>query len=83
MQVTITQEHINNGVKNSATSCPIALALKDTGWRRPYVWSIDCYDRGPEPYMTKYLLSLKAQRFVENFDTGKPVQPATFRFRPC
>ena len=37
MKISVTQQHIDSGVRGSCTSDPIALALKDLGYERPWI----------------------------------------------
>lgn len=75
--VKVTQQHIDKGKRHRADLCPIALACKAMGLKEArvltrYIWNADSGD-------TITALSLRAQRFVANFDRGRPVRPAVFR----
>lgn len=79
--VTLSQQHINRGIRNTPRLCPVALALNQafgisetevfaSGWVKIRgVWWL--------------ALSRAACDFVDRFDDGKPVLPLKFRLRPC
>ena len=77
IRVTVKAKHIRLGKAGAIKACPMALALKEqyecigdefisVGFERATVKD------------TRYALSKTAARFVNRFDTGKPVKPATF-----
>lgn len=75
MQIHITKECIFKGTPQSASSCPIALALKSIFPNRSITvtkWiglnHRYCIDHTEETH-----------RFMSDFDDGKPVQPFSFR----
>lgn len=72
MKIEITQEDIDNGRKNHVASCAIALGLKhefayevsvSPGW----IWIGKDY----------YRATLGVNRWIADFDRGKPVKPIT------
>lgn len=82
--LTITQEHINNGVPTIPYKCPLALALKelfstnalDGEWVS--VGTTTC-TVGTKDVVKDYDLSLDARNFVHSFDQeasgeGPPLQ---------
>lgn len=68
MLIKVTQEHIDNGVRQDCMGCPIALACKDAGIKTPWVtetYVASCqFPSGEE----KISLPLVAEEFVRNFD---------------
>jgi hypothetical protein len=74
VKIQVTQEHINAGVRGSATSDPIALALKDAGWEKPYV-NVFGLQNGQ---IKRYPLPAGMWEFMYNFDNEKPVKPFEF-----
>lgn len=82
MRVEVKARHIENGVRWSPQSCPIALAIKEQS-KIPHATYVLV---GPHEaavyvgnYQTgQYKLSKHAQRFIQEFDDGWVVAPATF-----
>ena len=81
MKVTITQEHIERGQRNSAGSCPIALALREAE-AQSGSWSVNeetaqflAIESDGLLVAYQYVLSPEAQAFVSSFDAGRPVAP--------
>lgn len=81
MEITVTQAHINAGKRRSYQHCPVALALKDMGYKFPWVAAIDieldCSVASPKGIATTDEL----RRFVNDFDVLGPagVSPSTFK----
>lgn len=76
MKIKVTQEHINRGIRRDDSKCAIALALKDHGFRNPCVTDTNvCLDKNLRCYRD---LSKRAMKFVEKYDSNKPVKPFTF-----
>lgn len=77
MKITVTQEHINRGIRSSIWQCPIALAIKEQTKGRVLV-------AGSTSLVTKngvetvYNLPETAARFIINFDNGDKVVPMEF-----
>ncbi len=82
MKITITQQHIDNGVRNRSWACPAYLALQDAGIpvKAVQFWGIvdgfqaackDGYQVALGREMTEYIL---------RFDRGERVEPYTFEF---
>jgi hypothetical protein len=74
MIIQVTQSHIDAGVRGSATSDPVALALKDAGWEKAYV-NVFGIQRGPEK---RYPLPEGMWKFMYDFDNGILVFPTEF-----
>ena len=74
MKITVTQQHIDAGVRGSATSDPVALALKDAGWEKVYV-NVFGIQLGKEK---RYPLPEGMWKFMYDFDNGNPVFPFEF-----
>lgn len=71
MIIKITNKHIKAGVKNDNNSCPIALAIKEHGFS------------GKNPCCTiTNADESKCIDFMRDFDSGKPVQPFSFKVAP-
>jgi hypothetical protein len=78
--VTVTQEDIDAAEPCSPTDCPIALALRRTGYPKARVPRADRWQ--PMGGQTTYWLPLtrRAGTFIRLFDYAPElVQPATFR----
>ena len=73
--ITVTQEDIDQGIRESYYSCPIARAAERAlKWRvMVYTDTILVGDSGCD-----YKLPESAQEFISRFDTGKPVKPFSF-----
>ena len=72
IQVRVVQKHIDEGKKDDPFCCPIALALREMGYRDVAVGP-DTIDIGDEQYDTPAV----ARAFIECFDewgTGLPIQ---------
>lgn len=72
IKVKVEQKHIDKGIKESPTFCPIALALRDLNINT-YIGS----DLLKMRHLT-VLLPEEAVKFIEDFDDGKMVQPFEF-----
>lgn len=77
MKVNVTRKHIDDGKREQATNCPIALAVKGMGHEIVHVGNthVTIKDVGI------YYLSERAKKFIHRFDRGKSVDPATFIFK--
>lgn len=88
MKVQVTQDHIDNGHRNSAVSCPIALALKETPGATNVSVGIGTASIGYGNVLrydykrTYYHLPWQATEFIDRFDFGDPVQPFEFEMEP-
>lgn len=72
MKVTVTQKHIDEGIPCRASSCPIALALKEQGYSEVFVGTdhVSFYD-GLYGGRSNLLLPEKAEAFVKKVDARK------------
>lgn len=71
--VIVTDWCIQNGVRRDSDKCPIALAFKNMGYDDVLV------DYGYVDFgMEEYALPVIADRFIEDFDSGKVVHPIEF-----
>lgn len=90
MRIEVKQRHIDQalalraarGGENSSYSCPIALAVKEQA-KIPLVASAVVSRLDTRLYMAGRLVGVylhlrSAQRFIEDFDNGRPVAPRTF-----
>lgn len=77
MKISVTQEHIGNGVPGSCDFCPIALAIVSTLGYRPHGLEVSgnyIEMEGERPRAT----SAAMKEFIDAFDDGLPVQPFEF-----
>lgn len=74
MTITVTQSHIDRGVRKSSCQCPIAQALMSAGFRSPTVHRFGIYHVGPRVIEPPQ----EARNFMSAFDAGTPVQPFSF-----
>ena len=80
MQVTVEQRHIDAGVKHSACSCPIALAIREqTECFSMYDVAVD--DVFASVQGRSYKFPQEATSFILNFDEGFDVNPLTFSMK--
>lgn len=74
--IKVTQDNINEGSRMH-DSCPVALALIESGFKNPRVMHNSIYLSAPIKY-----ISVKAprsvRRFIGNFDQMRPVEPFNF-----
>ena len=77
MKIHVTRKHIKQGKWKNARSCPIALALQGCGFNDVVVGS-------KEADINRWCclpLPQTARRFIERFDSGKPVKPFVFNLK--
>ena len=83
VSITVTQEDIDAGLPESATQCPLALSL---GRKFPdyhpaaFAGGGRLYHPAWDGLNLTLAFSPSAQRFMQRFDLGEPVEPARFRF---
>ena len=77
MKISVTQKHIDAGVRGSCSSDPIALAMREAGLDRPHVgptyitWRKDFKDYSVET-------PADVLEFMEQFDNKGWVKPLDF-----
>ena len=68
MQITVTQENIHNGIRESQEHCAIALAIRDTfRFSKPEIEVGDDYAQIDN---TLYDLPIEVISFIQEFDDG-------------
>lgn len=78
LKIRVLARHIEHG-KRGSESCPIALALRENGFKRAWV-SSDSWSKtsnGQERSLPK-----EAHKFINGYDSGKKVLPFTFEIDP-
>lgn len=80
MRITVTRDNINHGLRGSCTSDPVALALRDEGFLKPYVTAEKIQVEG---YLGRSFMQIEpapysVYDFVHSFDQGEPVSPFSF-----
>lgn len=75
IKVSVTQKHIDEGVKSDNKTCPIALALKELGFKNP---SVGCDSALIEK--TVYRLPIDAENFIDKLDFFGKKSVAPFKF---
>lgn len=71
LEINVTQEHINQGLKGDSCRCPVALAIKEQfSNARAIVTQIFIEADGKA-----YNPNTKVIEFMERFDIGKSVEP--------
>ena len=75
LTVSVTKTHIKEGLQKSPYACPIALALRDQGYKHSdiAVSSINLYVKP-----NFYVLPPEAANFVAIFDKNKNGEPFEF-----
>jgi hypothetical protein len=68
VKIHVTQEHIEKG-RSSYAHCPIALAMKDAGFKAPRVWKDRASWIGRTGIRRRKRLPRKAVEFVARFDS--------------
>ena len=82
LKIFVSQDNIKNGVPGSPVKCPIALALKESGYKDVYVDELDISLRkGEDIVLYSWSLSRPALLFIYRFDHNEPVYPTTFQLR--
>jgi hypothetical protein len=80
LKISVTQEHIDNGVRGNCEKDPIALAMIDAKWMRPWVGPLtirtDGFNGGcmRQSFETPEIV----WKFLSDFDNGRPVEPFEF-----
>lgn len=77
LQVKVTQDHINQGIKDDIFDCPIAHAMRGVGLENVEVSSSSCVWTKGESWASA-LLPEEARVFVQNFDEGNGASPFEF-----
>jgi hypothetical protein len=81
--VSVTAEHIGKGTRGKCGSCPLALALqetlKGTGAERIFVGN-RTFQFALNKEIRSFVMPVKAQKFVYEFDKTRPVKPFKFSF---
>ncbi len=79
--VSVDQTHINMGVREEPTKCPIAFAIQEAQphWEHIYVDGAVVFCTR-EDVIYEYLLPQEASDFVQDFDTLVKVFPFKFEF---
>ena len=79
IKISVTQEHIDNGIAHSSSACPIALAFEDADLHdasvmhdNVYYYEIYFYDEEDEKEAT---IDQGIQDWREKYDTGQHVDP--------
>jgi len=82
MEIDVTEEHIKNGTPNSASYCPIALAIKEKLINDGVV-SLIVHHLGTSIETVEgvrfFDMDNEARKFIGNFDNGKMVDPFTLK----
>ena len=82
LQVKVTQKHIDDGIAESDTHCPIALAVGELlGISQDHI-EVDS-DQITIDDISGYDLPDLAREFVRAFDAGDPVEPIEFETDEC
>ena len=78
VKIQVTQEHIEHGIPNNCSCCPIALAVQEVFPRQIVeVGQFDLTVGGTKRHL-EYELPEEASDFVEQFDMGHYVRPFDF-----
>lgn len=78
-KVAVTESDIRKGKRCDPCGCPVALALKRSGFPHASVLGTNWMtDWRIEPPDDGHLLPPEAARFVDDFDEGRDVEPIAF-----
>jgi hypothetical protein len=79
MEIFVTQDHIDRGIKENGTCCPIALAIKEqTEFKNVFVSDDVIFPYGGLFTFQKIFTASYIQYFIGNFDDGEYVEPFSF-----
>lgn len=79
MNITVTQEDIDDGRPGNAFLCPVALATKRDSGMDASVSSHDlCLYRNDGPTLWRALLPAEAATFIDGFDASRAGMPFSF-----
>ncbi len=78
MKIQVTQEDINQGVRQECEKCPIALAVIRAIGPQAATMRISVDDAWVDIGEESWCLPRSAARFVSDFDSGKAVTPFEF-----
>ena len=76
MRITVTQEHIDNGVPVDSLKCPLALAIREA--TKNNVWSVGVASVFSGNKGFGIVLPKSAREFRHRFDSNLVVQPFEF-----
>lgn len=76
-RVQVTQHHIDYGMQGSSGSCPVAMAIEDSGLGFALVYAEFALVRRRGGVVT-LVLPEPVQRFVKDYDGGARVAPIEF-----
>lgn len=74
--ITVTQKHIDTGVRIDPIKCPVAKAIRAAGFKNVSVGGTVCFGKN---YSKSAALPKRVCNFITRFDREKAVKPFTFR----
>lgn len=77
MKIKVTKKHIKNGQLNDGEFCPIALAIKDKGYKSVFVGG----DGYIEINYKVFKHNQSSLKFMANFDRYMEAKPTVFVFK--
>lgn len=75
MKIQVTEDHICRGQPGRGDCCPVALALRESGFPNVHVSKLFIWHDGPGRWSH---LPAEVKKFVEDFDAGAVVVPFEF-----
>lgn len=78
MKISVSDEDIRNGRRNSRSECPVGLAIKRNGILHCCVTAAAVVVRDQHQRVTALLLPDPVRSWVEDFHQAKPVKPIHF-----
>jgi hypothetical protein len=78
IKVQVTQECIDNGVKDKCRECPVAQALIKAGFDTPEVYSDKIQYWVNNDHVSAWACTEEVTDFIELYDDGNPVKPFEF-----
>jgi hypothetical protein len=73
MKISVTQHHIDNGLRGNCRADPVALALIDAGFKKPWVGPLYIRLNNKEHHTPEVVW-----RFMEDFDNERTTEPFEF-----
>lgn len=77
MIISVTQKHIDSGFRGSCDKDPVALALKDSGFKKVWISPDRVILDGVEYEMPEVV-----SKFIRDFDNVRFVDPFEFEIGP-
>jgi hypothetical protein len=82
IKIEVKRKHIKAGSRESGSSCPIALAVREqVVGSEPWIYPYSAQLVTDKSIQRTIDLPVRARRFIERFDSCKPVKPFSFQLK--